>query len=965
MKNLKWLFFLVLSLGTFVVYGQSGTVRGVVIDDATGETIIGGTVVVKDLGTGTVTDLDGQFSLSLDAGSYTIQVSYIGYATITVEEVEVTAGKVTVLPEIRLQEDNVQLEEVVVTAKVLRTTETALLTVKKNSAVMMDGISASKIRLTGDGTAVEAAKRVTGVSVEGGKYVYIRGLGDRYSKTTLNGVDIPGLDPDRNTLQMDIFPTNLINNILISKNFSPDMPADFTGGLLNIETKSFPEEKFVSASVGLAYNPSMHFNSDYLTYEGGQTDFLGFDDGTRALPERAKSSNIPTPISGASDQEVSDFLASFSPTLGAQRQTSLMDVSAGVSMGNQFSIDEGKDNGKNRKLGYIFSLSYKNATRYYDEVTYGEFQRFTDPDQTELRYATIQNGQVGEQNTLIGALGGIALKSELNKIRLTAMRLQNGESRAGQFFIDNDGEAIGQSGYFAYSDNLEYEERTLNNLLLHGTHVLGDSGWEIDWRMSPTYSTGDDPDIRKTAFTTTNTDTLFIAGAGGNPSRIWRSLAELNAVGKFDITKKYEFKGSPAKLKFGASHTYKYRDYEILFFDVQFFGGQDWPNPDPSVVLDPENLFPNSPNSIYYQSGNNTPNPNEYQSNVNNTGVYVMNEMNLFPSLKTVLGVRAENFVQRHTGRDQAWASGDPNGRNLDNDEVLNSLDFFPSASLIYSLTPDMKIRAAYSRTIARPSFKELSFAQIIDPITNRIFNGSLFPYSDWDGQLTETRINNVDLRWELFLEGGQIFSVSGFYKQFDNPIELVRIPEQATSAEFQPRNVGDGQVLGVEVEIRKDLGFMGLDNFNVSGNVTVVESQIDMTSSEFRARENFERTGETIDNVRQMAGQAPYVINLGLGYRNAEAGIDAGFFYNVKGPTLTIIGVGLNPDVFTEPFHSLNFGFNKRLGEEQNTVLDFKVSNILNDRRESFFESFNADPQVFNSLNPGITFSVGVSHEF
>jgi hypothetical protein len=134
--------------------------------------------------------------------------------------VEVTANEVTVLPEIRLQEDNVQLEEVVVTAKVLRTTETALLTVKKNSAVMMDGISASKIRLTGDGTAVEAAKRVTGVSVEGGKYVYIRGLGDRYSKTTLNGVDIPGLDPDRNTLQMDIFPTNLINNILISKNFS-------------------------------------------------------------------------------------------------------------------------------------------------------------------------------------------------------------------------------------------------------------------------------------------------------------------------------------------------------------------------------------------------------------------------------------------------------------------------------------------------------------------------------------------------------------------------------------------------------------------------------------------------------------------------------------------------------------------------------------------------------------------------
>ncbi len=149
---------------------------------------------------------------------------------------------------------------------------------------MMGGISAAQIQLAGDGTAVEAAKRVTGVTIEGGKYVYVRGLGDRYSKTMLDNMNIPGLDPDRNTLQMDIFPTDLINNITVVKNFTADLPADFRGGLVNLEIKDFPDEKIFDVSVGVGFNPSMHLNSDYLGYQGGNTDFLGFDDGTRALP---------------------------------------------------------------------------------------------------------------------------------------------------------------------------------------------------------------------------------------------------------------------------------------------------------------------------------------------------------------------------------------------------------------------------------------------------------------------------------------------------------------------------------------------------------------------------------------------------------------------------------------------------------------------------------------------------------
>ncbi len=294
-------------------------------------------------------------------------------------------------------------------------------------------------------------------------------------------------------------------------------------------------------------------------------------------------------------------------------------------------------------------------------------------------------------------------------------------------------------------------------------------------------------------------------------------------------------------------------------------------------------------------------------------------------------------------------------------------MDWFPSVNFIYSLNDQQNLRASYSKTIARPSFKELSFAQILDPITNRIFNGSLFTYAGWSGNLTETRINNYDLRWELFMERGQIFSVSAFYKQFDNPIELVRIPEQQTSTEYQPRNVGDGLLYGIELEFRKDLDMISpsLRNFNISGNFTFVESQIDMTSTEFNSRKTYEKTGETIEDTRQMAGQAPFVVNAGLSYTNPGSGLDAGLFYNVKGSTLFIVGAGLFPDIYNEPFHSLNFSINKKIGKSQKTAIDLKVANILNDRIESFYQALNADDQPFSSLNPGRAFSLGLSHNF
>ncbi len=976
MKNLILLVFL--SIVALSATAQKGIIRGVVMDGSMGEPLFSATVVIKGTTNGAITDLDGNFEIRVEPGTVALELSYIGYKTITVEGIEVKANDVTVVNNIVLNEDSDMGIEIVVTAEAIESNEVAIINIKTKAAGMIDGISSDKIRQIGDGNVAEATKRVTGVSVEGGKYVYVRGLGDRYSKTTLNGVDVPGLDPDRNSLQMDIFPTSLISNIIVNKTFTADLPADFTGGLLNIDTKEFPEEQQLSISFSTAYNPQYHFNNDFLSYEGGSTDFLGFDDGTRALPAGA-GANVPTPFTpGLTDEQVTNFIQRFDPTLDAQKQMSFLDFSAGISYGNQINLrKKGSDQPTNKKLGYIFSLSYKSNYRHYDQAAFGEYQRDIDPNNYDLVTANIQRGSLSERNFLLGAIGGLAYKTNTSKLKLTVLHLQNGESRAGEFNISNIASAVGQSGYDAVSDNLEYNQRSLSNVLLSGSHIFDATKWEVDWKLSPTYSTSSDPDIRKTAFSYDGTYS-FASGEAGNPSRIWRSLNELNTTAKIDLKKRFDTE-IDLELKFGVSHNFKLRNYDIQLYEILFENGQSWDRPDPSLVLAPDNIYTgdNRANSAYIQSGNSNPNPNEYSSNVSNTGAYISTSFTLLNKLKSTIGLRAEHFVQRHTGRDIAFASGDlVNGNNLQNEKVLESINLFPTINMTYTVVPKVNIRGSYTRTIARPSFKELSYAQILDPITNRIFNGSLFAYSStidgqqtvtWDGNLKETNIDNVDLRWEWFMKRAQFISFSAFYKNFNNPIELVRIPEQQTSAEYQPRNVGNGRLFGGEFELRKDLGFISesLEALSFNTNVTVVYSAITMTDLEYKARKSYEREGETIGRTRDMAGQSPWVINAGVSYTNNSLGTNVGLFYNVKGPTLFIVGTGLIPDIYTQPIHSLNFSYNQKLGKNKNTILEFNISNLLNWKDQTLYQSFNAESQVFTSLNPGITFSLGVNHKF
>ena len=962
--RLKIFQILLLIGASILAYGQTGSIRGTVFDGETGEYLPGVTVFVEGTTSGTITNLDGNFNLNVAEGTYNLRISFISYETLQITGVEITSGDVTSLGEIKLEEASISLQEVTITAQAVRNTEAALVSIKHKSPNVLDGISESSIKRIGESDAAGAMKRITGVSVSNGKYVFVRGLGDRYTKSLLNGVDIPGLDPDRNTTQMDIFPTSVINNIIVHKTFSAELPADFTGGAVDIEIKDFPEKKHGSFSVGIGFNPNAHFTNEYLTYEGGKTDWLGFDDGTRAIPA---TENIPQFAQAVGDPDgpagtrYREILGDFNPTMSAMQQMSLADFSLGFSYGNQKPKE-------NHTWGYNFALNYKNSTDFYKDAEYGKYGLST-PDIYEMERREFQYGDFGVNNVVISGLGGLALKTNKSKYRLNLLLIQNGESKAGIFdFIGSDQ----GSDFNAFQHNLDYSQRTFANAFLDGNHTNLDKGWKINWKLASTYSLLKDPDVRFTRYEINDDGSYRIGTEVGFPERIWRGLDEISSTGAFNMTQNFNFLQNASKFHFGALATYKYRDYIIYNYAINPRGNFPLIG-DPDELFWEENLWPKDGQldaGTTYETPFIPHNPNEYSANSLNIAGYVSAELAFTSSFKAILGLRLENYTQRYTGSDQQQDNV------LENEKVLDDLGFFPSINLLYSISEKQNLRLSYTQTIARPSFKELSFAEIYDPISGNTFIGGFHPDGDdlegvvyWDGNLISTDIQNFDLRWEWFGTRGQMLSLSGFYKSFKNPIEIVQYTKQVGA--FQPRNVGDGTALGAEFELRHGLGFISepLQALRVNLNLTYNSSSIQMSATEYESRVDNAREGEEIEEYRIMAGMAPYLVNAGLYYTGGQEGfakrLEIGLYYNVQGSTLAYVGVADRPDIFTEPFHSLNFNASVKLGKKQRTVLGLKVENLLNQDIELVYKSYNATDQYFERRSPGVLTRLKLSYSF
>ena len=935
-------------LFSLISYAQNGIIRGTVYEDETNEALFYANAQIPSTGAVAFTDFDGNFELNLEPGTYDLEISFLGLATLTISDVKVEAGKVTAFENLRLKPSTNELMTVTVTASAMRNTESALLDVKKKSATVMDGISAQNFKRVGDGNAAAAVTRVPGVSIQGGKYVFVRGLGDRYTKTQLMRMDIPGLDPDRNSLQMDIFPTNILQNIVVLKTLTADLPADFSGGLVNIELVDFPTKKTLNISSSLGYTPGMHL-VEGLGHQGSVTDFLGFDSGFRnnPLPNQYIYEGIPNPA--LDDPITTQLTEGFKPVLAAQSRTMPLNGTLGISGGNQIK----KDNGKT--VGYNGSFSYKANTDFYGSMS-GDSSRMYEqnfyrkgnlPDQYTLQADRTQIGSLAVSNIFMSGLFGYSIKDDNDKYRFTMMHLQNGETRTGKFIETSSIE----NSFVGARDNLEYSERSITSVLFNGQHSRDDNKLKIDWRIAPTYSRIADKDIRSTSYRTEDNTFAIAPGETGFPNRIWRNLNEFNLANRIDFTRTHEVRGRDAKLKYGASYTFKYRDYEILRYQLRAKSLGSLPDltGDADELLTDAFIWDVVSDAGTYYSGNYEAN-NAYQGIQSNLAAYVNEEFSVNALMKVVVGLRLERYDQFYTGVDQQEAAAPGTGLNYYYEPVLNNFNLFPTANFIYSVNENSNLRLGAFRTVARPSFKEKSAAQIEDVLTGITFIGNL--------DLQNTIINNLDARYEYFFEGGQTVALSGFYKSFTNPIELVAYSAAAPS-NFQPRNVGNATVAGAEFEVRKNLGFMGLKNFEVNSNFSYIYSAVTRDSAEYAARVASARTGEVISEVRPMQGQSPYMINVGLNYNNPKKGWQGGLFYNVQGEKLYIVGVADNPDVYEVPFHSLNFNLLKSFGEERQYQMGFAVSNILDDTRDRIFVSYESFSPYFSRWAPGRTFKL------
>jgi outer membrane receptor protein involved in Fe transport len=907
---------------------------GTIMDGEFNEPLAFSNVVVKGTIIGTTSDFEGKYTLDVPVGVYTIQFLYLGYETKEISNVEMVLGKLTEVDVVMNPSSN-QLDEVVLVTSARQNSETAILNVQRKSVNLLDGLSAQSIKKVGDSDLAGAIKRVPGVSVQGGKYVYVRGLGDRYSKTVLNGLEVPGLDPDRNTLQLDIFPTNLIENILVSKSASADLPSDFSGGVVDIVTKDFSLVPEYSINVSANYNPSMHFKKDYIRDFRSKTDFLGFDSNYRDLPLDPKD-NIPNAITTSPEANLLPGITkSFDPKMGVMNAQNEMNFSLGATASNQYSLKNDKS------IGFIASLGYKYETTYYDDFFNGtainQFQ--------ELEPYFSQQGRAGIENILLSGLAGVSFKTKRSKYKLNLLYLQNGESNA----IKADYEDFIENPYLGTGELLTYTERNITSIPLTGKHSNLNGDAILEWKLAYNKASVADKDFRRTVFETDSERSYFALSSSTTnfPTRFWRNLEEDVLNGKIDYSKEIKLGNTEHKWRVGVGYVGKTRDFSTFNYTIGFKGDSNVLSGNANEILLNKNIWSPANNFGSYAIGNFQA-TNQYNSESTNQSAYISDEIRFSSKFKAVLGLRFENYVLKYSGQNLE-------GAVYDKATFIDKKDFFPSANLILSPTEDQNVRFSYAKTTARPSFKEASAITLYDPITERFFIGN--------PDLKPSYIDNLDLRLEKYGAGGDFFAVSAFAKLFKDPIEINAVnlnsPNQLTG-----KNNKNAQLLGMEIEYRKDFIKTEFFTLNFNTNISIIEAKQKMSDAEYQGRLIIAE-GRPLNDTRKLQGQSPYMINSGLNFKINKSNLEGGLFYNVQGKTLEVVGIGIVPDVYSEPFHSLNYSMQKSFGKDQRQSIKLTVDNMLGDIRESFYSFYDQPELHFSRFKPGTSFTLTYNLKF
>ena len=951
MKNLTLLLlFLAISLAGQTTLAQSGILRGSIIDDETGEPLIGASIGIAELSIGSGTDLDGKFSINnIKPGIYTVQASYVSYTSQVIEGVEIKDGEVAII-NIRLRGETLGLQEIVVSAQAIRNNENALLTIQKKSSLVLDAIASDQFSRLGDADAAAAMQRVTGVSVQGGKYVYVRGLGDRYSKTTLNGAEIPGLDPNKNTVQMDLFPTNLIDNIVVYKTFSPELPASFAGGLVNVSTKEFPETFTMQFSASGGFNTNASLNNNFLYHDLGKGHALGFKDNSRTLPQELQDGvpafgsvfNNPT-LAAELDRDTRSIRTTMAPSANQAP----INHSASFSIGNQVKF-LGKD------LGFVGGVTYSRNFEYYNNGKTGRFLLPGTVTEESLAPLYLFNDEMGRDNVLWGGLFNTTLKiNDRNKIGLNLMRNQSAEGstryQEGSFPFNAGGE---DDSRIIQARSMQYVERILNSAQLKGSHSIGNNGINMDWISSATLSTQEEPDLRffnNLAEVLMEGDTAYDALSNNvkRPSRFFRSMEERNFDNKVNFEIPFDMAGRKgSKIKFGASYTYKERDFDERVFEYINGPSTTFYNNDIDAYFSDSNIGKlgdaNFDFGLYLRE---QPSTGTYSASETIPAAYVMGDLMLNDKLRASIGARFEQT-------DIALEMGDQSLADTLRLANLKRNDLLPALNITYSVNPNSNFRFGYGRTLARPTFRELARFATFDFLGDFLLLGN--------PNLERTTIDNIDLRWEVFPSAGEIISVSAFYKNFQNPIERAINPlTNDLALEFNFRNVPTARVMGVEFEVRKSLEFLtpSLKDFKVGTNVTLINSRVDISEGELSL---IRLNDPEAKSYRPLFGQAPYIINAYMNYENPFNGWSSNISFNVSGERMTVVSVGGTPNVFEQPRAMLDFNVKKNL--DSRWSVKFAATNLLN-AQYKFTQSFKDVDYIYQNSQLGSTFSMSFAY--
>lgn len=854
---------------------------GRVVDATTHEGMIEAQVaVVGGSGKKTVTDLEGNFALALPPGTYSIRSFYELYEPQRVDHIVVSAGQVTRVDIALGQQQNAApQEEFVVTARADRATDATQLQLRRESASVRDAISAQEIGRSGSSNAADAVRRVVSATVDPSNRLIVRGLGSRYTRVLLHGFRIPSTDPDDPGVELDLFPAGVLSNLSILKTFTPELPGDFAGGIMQVETRDFPKSFLLQTSLTLAGNTEATFRP-VLDYQGGKLDWLGFDDGTRALPSyfpkdrvtampSISKPNVYTP------NETARFGRSLEDTWKLSQPTGLPNLSAGLVAGDTVKVG-------GRDLGYLAAFGYQYRTeRRVSKVVLGpgttDASGKPDIDADQAYRFTDERGR---RVATWGALGTLNYQTgERSDVTLTSLWSQAGSDESNYASGTTD-------GFVKYAQRrLRWVQRELWFAQLRGEHrelpELNDL--TIDWNVSVARAARDEPDTRVVRYQGGTGDEPLAWSVGGrSPARYFSALEEWTVGSQLDLTLPL---ADFLKLKAGGQTRHSYASFQQRRFTLEpaseFMSSYS--------LLPPEQLFAKENIGTLLAFQENTDEADGYRANSGLLAGYGMLELSPVKALRLIGGVRVESFRQHLAVRSPTAIM--PDDSKVDGD----SLDVLPGGTLIWELVSDMFLRASYGYTVNRPLFRQLAPFPYLDDIRGITATGSTF--------LKSAHIHNADLRWELFPSATEVLAVTGFYKKFIDPIE----PYSGVSI-TNWQNAESARNIGFEFESRLALERLhdSLRGFLVGANFTYVDSSIELAKFiTLPSGDVFEISNTSAK--RPLAGQSPYVVNLSLGFSDPDSGSSIFAYYNVAGKRIDLVGAKPQPDVYEQPFHSLD----------------------------------------------------------